>query len=305
MDNIMNFIKNIKFPKLQRPAAAVMIFWGVLILASIGFFIFMRGFTSCWQLTSLPGIPPASCNNSNVNVLGTPVLNPEGTPMAVPPTPQSLPAAEAPQWDGGSRINILFFGLRAGGGAISGSDCPLCTDTIILATIDPVSKTAGMLSIPRDLYVNIPGFGYSRINTAYTNGQGAQLPGGGPGLAMKTVSQITGVPIQYYITVDFSTFISAINDIGGIDLYVSHKLTLDPLGTGLDHVVVTCCGMRHLTGQAALAYARTRDTSQGAVNGDIGRSQRQQQVIYAIRDKIFNPSTFPQFITQAPNLYKK
>jgi anionic cell wall polymer biosynthesis LytR-Cps2A-Psr (LCP) family protein len=58
---------------------------------------------------------------------------------------------------------------------------------MILLTIDPLSKTAGMLSIPRDMWVNIPGFGYGRINTAYNLGAAYKLPGGGPALAMKTV----------------------------------------------------------------------------------------------------------------------
>jgi polyisoprenyl-teichoic acid--peptidoglycan teichoic acid transferase len=305
MNNILNFFKNIKLPRPQNLSILSIILWAVVLVAGLALFIFARGFTACWQLTSLPGIPPTSCNTASANPLGTPVLNQQGTPLAAPPTVQAAPVVDAPTWDGGSRINILFFGLRAGSAAISGVDCPLCTDTIILATIDPTSRTAGMLSVPRDLYVNIPGFGYSRINTAYTDGEGAKLPGGGPGLAMKTVSQLTGIPVQYYVTVDFNTFIHAINDIGGIDLYVNHKLTLDPEGTGLDHVSITCCGMRHLSGQIALAYARTRDTSQGAVNGDVGRSQRQQQVIFAIRDKVFSPSYFPQFIAQAPSLYQK
>jgi polyisoprenyl-teichoic acid--peptidoglycan teichoic acid transferase len=305
MNNILNFLKNMNLSKLRRLSVLSVILWAVVVAAALALFLFARGFTACWQLTSLPGLPPDSCNSASVDPLGTPVLNLQGTPLAAPPPVQAAPVVEAPTWDGGSRINILFFGLRAGGGAISGSDCPLCTDTLIVATIDPVSKTAGMLSVPRDLFVNIPGFGYSRINTAYTNGEAAKLPGGGPGLAMKTVSQATGVPIQYYITVDFSTFVNAINDIGGVDVYVSHKLNLDPQGTGLDHVVVTCCGIRHLSGQVALAYARTRDLTQGAVNGDIGRSQRQQQIIFAIRDKILSPSYFPQFIAQAPTLYKK
>ena len=198
-----------------------------------------------------------------------------------------------PQWDGGSRINIVFFGLR--GGDISGDDCPACTDTIMLLTIDPVTKTAGMLSIPRDMWVNIPGFGYSRINTAWTLGEGAKLPGGGPGLAMETVSQFIGVPVHYYVQVDFGTFVSFINMIGGIDVYVDEKMVLDPAGTGQDHFVLTPGDFRHLTGKRALAYARCRHESQGCSGGDVGRAKRQQQVIMAIRDKVFDPITFPNY----------
>ncbi len=113
--------------------------------------------------------------------LETPVIGEEQNTSDATSTPEpTLPEEiEYPTWDGGSRINILFVGLR-GGDPIEG-DCPFCTDTLILLTVDPITKTAGMLSIPRDMWVNIPGFGYSRINTAWTLGRGSKLPGGGPG----------------------------------------------------------------------------------------------------------------------------
>ena len=161
---------------------------------AVGLYIFMNGFVTCWQFTALDGTPPASCNVGGTG-LSTPIVNAKGTPLgpATPTAEISAPVAQAPTWDGGSRINVVFFGLR--GGATSGEDCPDCTDTIILFTVDPISKTAGMISIPRDLWVNIPGFDFSRINTAWTDGEGSKLPGGGPGLAMETVSQLMGVPI--------------------------------------------------------------------------------------------------------------
>ncbi len=213
----------------------------------------------------------------------------------------SAPEMEIPQWHGASRINIAFFGLR--GGDIAGEDCPAYTDTIILLTVDPVTKTAGMLSIPRDMWVNIPGYGYSRINTAWTIGEAAKLPGGGPGLAMETVSQFIGVPVNYYIQVDFGTFVSFINMIGGIDVYVEERMVLDPTGSGQDHFVLKPGDYRHLTGKRALAYARCRDESQGCSGGDFGRAKRQQQVILAIRDKVLDPAYFPKVIAQAPQIY--
>ncbi|MBM3126251.1 MAG: LytR family transcriptional regulator [Chloroflexi bacterium] len=209
---------------------------------------------------------------------------------------------ELPRWDGGSRINVVFFGLR--GGDIAGEDCPACTDTIILLTVDPLTKTAGMLSIPRDMWVNIPGFGYSRINTAWTLGEAAKLPGGGPGLATATVSQSIGVPVHYYVQVDFGTFVSFINMIGGIDVYVEERMVLDPAGPGQDHFVLKPGDFRHLTGKRALAYARCRDEKKGCSGDDVGRARRQQQVIMAIRDKVFNPSYFPTLLAQAPQLYQ-
>jgi polyisoprenyl-teichoic acid--peptidoglycan teichoic acid transferase len=312
MNKILDLLKNIKFElpkniKLPKFSLRQVVFWAIMLLLAVGLFVFARSLTTCWELTALPGIPPASCGGTAVNPLGTPVVNTQGTPIAnVPPTPEiAVPDVQYPQWDGGSRINIVFFGLRGTNTDISQGDCPHCTDTIMVLTVDPVTKTAGMLSIPRDMWVNIPGFGYSRINTAWTDGEGAKLPGGGPGLAMKTVSQFIGVPIQYYIQVDFGTFVSFINEIGGIDVYYDQPatLTLDPLGNGKDHFKVTCCGLRHMDGQRALAFARCRDQSQGCSDGDTGRAKRQQEVIIAIRNKVFSPEYFGKLMTQAPQLY--
>jgi LCP family protein required for cell wall assembly len=172
---------------------------------------------------------------------------------------------------------------------------------MIVFTIDPLTKTAGFMSVPRDMWVNIPGFGYSRINTAYSSGEGAKLPGGGPELARKTVEQFLGVPIQYYAQVDFNTFVEFIDLIGGIDIYSDEKLRLDQIGSGKDKVIITCCGMRHLRGEVALAYARYRKGD----DGDIGRARRQQKVILAIRDKVFSPEYFPVVLGKAQQFYEQ
>ena len=152
-------MNNFKFPHLQKLSVRQIIFWGLTLIFAVGLFFFVRRLTACWQLTALPGIPPSYCAANLENSPGMPDLNIEGAPNAeIPATPEvEAPQIEMPRWDGGSRINIVFFGLR--GGDMSGADCPVCTDTIILLTVDPVTKTAGMLSIPRDLWVNIPGFG--------------------------------------------------------------------------------------------------------------------------------------------------
>jgi polyisoprenyl-teichoic acid--peptidoglycan teichoic acid transferase len=172
---------------------------------------------------------------------------------------------------------------------------------MIVFTIDPITKTAGMLSVPRDLWVNIPGFGYSRINTAYPSGEGAKLPGGGPGLAMKTVEQLLGVPIHYYVQIDFNTFVNLVNMLGCITVVPEERLVLDRVGSGPDHVVITPGGERELCGWKVLAYARTRKTE----GGDTDRSRRQQQVIFALQQKIFDPQNFPTLISQAPEMYNQ
>ncbi|MBI5933875.1 MAG: LCP family protein [Chloroflexi bacterium] len=266
-----------------------------------GAFYVTRAVVACWQLTSIPGVPPSECRAPARASFEPTVVSETQTPAA-PASPEiPSPELDLPQWDGGSRINIAFFGLR--GGDFRDEGCPVCTDTIILLTVDPVSKTAGMLSIPRDLWADIPGFGHSRINTAWTLGEAAKLPGGGPGLAMETVSQLIGVPVHYYVQVDFGTFVSFINLIGGIDIYVEQRMVLDPTGSGQDHFVLKPGDIRHLTGKRALAYARCRSESQGCSDGDVGRARRQQQVILAIRDKVFDPMAFPNLLAQAPALF--
>src|SRR6185503_9220955 len=192
-----------------------LIFWGLALVMAVGLFTFVRDFTVCWRLTALPGTAPANCTNG-------PVTSPEG-PVVVTSEETATPTPEAfipeeiayPTWDGASRINILFVGLR--GGDPLEADCPFCTDTLILLTVDPLKKTAGMLSIPRDMWVNIPGFGFSRISAAWS-------PGGGPALTMKTISHFIGVPVDYYVQVDFDTFIDIIDMIGGVDIHNDENL---------------------------------------------------------------------------------
>jgi polyisoprenyl-teichoic acid--peptidoglycan teichoic acid transferase len=282
------------------------LFWSIALGVAVGVFVITRNLTTCWRLTSLQGMPPASCAGRIISPLETPVIGREKTPTVPtatlePPAPEE--AGDYPTWDGGSRINILFVGLR--GGEPTEADCPFCTDTLILLTVDPITRTAGMLSIPRDMWVNIPGFGYSRINTAWTLGRRSRLPGGGPDLTMKTVSHFIGVPVDYYVQVDFDTFVDIIDQIGGVDVYNEETVVLDPMAHGEDFpkVKVTCCGMRHLNGTVALAYARCRHAEQGCSDGDVGRARRQQKVIFGIREKVLSPENFPQMIAQAPRLY--
>jgi LCP family protein required for cell wall assembly len=107
---------------------------------------------------------------------------------------------------------------------------------MMLVTVDPVSETAGILSIPRDLWVEIPGFEHNRINTAYSLGESfdypadGQHPGGGPGLAMRTVENLLGVQIQYYAVIEFLAFQNAINEIGGIDVLVLEPMRMAIIG---------------------------------------------------------------------------
>lgn len=288
----------------QRFPIRQIIFWSITLAVAIGLSVFIRELTICWRITSLPGIPPANCAGETAMPLETPDVGSGAKTPKATLTPEPLAAElEYPTWNGSNRINILFVGLR--GGEPTEADCPFCTDTLIVLTVDPVTKTAGMLSIPRDMWVNIPGFGYSRINTAWTLGRGSKLPGGGPALTMKTISHFIGVPIDYYVQVDFDTFVDIIDLIGGVDVHNDETLFLDPVyhNQEFPKVKLTCCGVRHLNGRVALAYARCRHIEQGCKDGDVGRAKRQQKVIFGIREKVLSPENFPALMAQAPHLY--
>ena len=293
----MNKLKNIK-----RPSIGQIIFGMVTLALAIGGFYFVRGIVTCWSATALPGSAPSSCGTTGFNLAG-PVLNEQGTPVVVddalpPPPPITVPDSELPpEWDGATRVNILFMGLDERDW-IEGQGAPR-SDTMILFTVDPLSKTAGMISIPRDLWVNIPGFGYSRINTAYSSGEGNKLPGGGPGLAMKTVEQFLGVPIQYYAQVDFHAFEEAIDAMGGLEMCVDEPLRVSVIGK--ENKQLFRAGCRVHPGYMVLAYARTRKTE----GGDIDRANRQQQVILALRDQVFSPENFPHMVSIAPKVYRE
>jgi len=297
IDKKFDFLNKIR--ALKRPTTGQFIWMGVGLVIAVGLFFFLRDFVACWRLTALAGIPPSTCAGQTT----APVTNPEGTPVAG----ENIPTSNAPQvelpppWDGASRVTILIIGLdyrdwEADQGAPR-------SDTMLLLTIDPVTKTAGMLSVPRDMWVNIPGFSYSKINNAYAFGEGYSLPGGGPGLAMKTVESFLGIPIQYYARVDFQTFEKMVDTIGGICIDVPYEIIIDPLGP---HNTATLeAGYECINGSEALAYARARDVSQGVLGGDVERAQHQQQVLLAIRDKVLAPGNFLNLMSQALALYNE
>lgn len=187
-------------------------------------------------------------------------------------------------WDGKNRITCLAMGLDYRDW-VENDGTPR-SDTMMLLTYDPQTKYAGMLSIPRDLWVAIPDHGYGRINTAYSMGEGEHLPGvngkpgGGAGLAMRTVELFLGIDIQYYAVIDFYGFIEFIDTIDKLAINVRDDITVDPLGEG--NTVHLRAGVQDLDGATALAYARYRYTG----GGDFERAQRQQDVIMALFEQM-------------------
>jgi len=199
-------------------------------------------------------------------------------------------------WDGSERFNVLVMGMDRRPGEEGGG---YRTDTMILISLDPVNQRVGMLNIPRDLYVDIPGYGLDRINTAYQNGE-IEEPGGGPRLAMQTVQYNFGIPVNEYAIVDFEAFIDVIDLIGGIDVNVVETIndpTYPDMSYGYDPFYLGA-GWQHLDGATALKYARSRHNSD-----DIDRQRRQQEVIYAIRDRVLAYDMIASLAPQAFTLW--
>jgi LCP family protein required for cell wall assembly len=198
------------------------------------------------------------------------------------PPPESLP-----DWSQKERVNILLLGVDQR----AGEEGPWRSDTVIIVTVDPKTMTAGALSIPRDLYVEIPGYGERRINMAHFLGDAYDYPGEGPGLAMKTVEYNLGVPIHYYIRINFQGFRETIDYLGGITLNVEeeiwdHRYPDGQYGYTTVHIPA---GEQVMNGRMALQYARTRHGG-----SDFDRLRRQQQVIMALRDKALSLNLIPK-----------
>lgn len=212
------------------------------------------------------------------------------------------------------RVNILLAGDSSDDPGHQGADL---TDSIMLVSIDTRNNTAYMLSIPRDLYVNIPGFGYAKINEAYQDGQSEHFnqPGyatGGMGLLEEVVSQKFGVPVDYYALVDYTAFRDSVNAVGGItvDINSPDGRLYDPnrdWTTGGPLVNLTN-GEHHLSGEQALDLARARgDPSQygypiGFENSDYTRTANQRMMLVALKDKatsfgvLANPIRFGELL---------
>lgn len=224
-----------------------------------------------------------------------------------PSDPSSNPAAESgpflspdafKPWSGRERVTILLLGIDER----CDETGPTRTDTMMVFSIDPVGMTGAILSIPRDLWVQIPGFGVDKINQAHFLGDAYEYPEGGPGLAVDAVEAALGVDIKYYVTVNFDAFVEVIDEIGGIDVTVPENIrdTAYPDNCyGYDPFYINA-GKQQLDGQTALKYARTRVT----FGGDVDRAGRQQQVVMAVRDKILRIDMVPKLLIDAPELWR-
>jgi LCP family protein required for cell wall assembly len=252
-------------------------------------FGYVNRLVGCSPTGVFSGTYLASCGGSAQNLSGPEFGDgsAEGAsdqPLIAAPVDSSYSYSIPTQWDGSSRVNVLIMGLDARDWE-TGQGAPR-TDTMIVLTFDPVTKTAGMLSIPRDLWVEIPGgYGHDKINNAYAIGEGNRLPGGGAGLAVQTVEQFLGITINYYAQIDFTAFEQFIDIIGGVKIWVKSDIRVQLIGeteTRLIRGDEGSEGRQVLNGAFALAYARARKEG----DGDFDRARRQQEVILAIREQL-------------------
>ncbi len=221
--------------------------------------------------------------------------------ITIPTLAPTVDPLAAYTWDDPRRVNILLLGIDQREGIAD--EGYYLTDTIIIASIDPVRKTVGLLSIPRDLWVSIPGFQYGRINTANQLGDSSAYPGGGPALLARTITENIGVNIDNYVLINFNVFLTIVDLVApnGVEVCPTEAID-DPdypdagFGTISIHFDPGC---QRLDAERLLQYARTRATE----GSDFDRARRQQEVILAIREEVLSAGGLINFVTRVPELW--
>ena len=156
------------------------------------------------------------------------------------------------------------------------------SDTLMIASIDPKTNQASLLSVPRDTRVKIKGHGFDKINAAYAYGKER--------LSQDTVENLLGVSIDHYIIINTKSFKKIIDAIGGIDIDVPKRMHYeDPWDDDGGLIIDFQPGMQHMDGAKAVTYVRYRDEE-----GDLGRIRRQQDFVRACMEKIVSPSIIPK-----------
>jgi len=198
----------------------------------------------------------------------------------------------------GDRVNLLVMGF---GG--SGHDGAYLTDSMLVMSLLPQSHHTTLISVPRDLWVQIPpGSGqYHKINAAYEYGSNNNAkPADGGNAAAAKISLVTGLDVKYWLTINFQGFREFIDSIGGIDVYVPDSFTANYPANDDPNInpnwikVHFSKGMQHMNGETAIRYARARYVLDNPAEGtDFARSARQQIMIKAALSKVKQMSTWP------------
>jgi LCP family protein required for cell wall assembly len=275
--------------------------WVVIALALMGVVAIVS--TSLFVLIRAIQNQPEEINIANAQQLPTPVdMRTDLTGGSNIGTGQQLTLDDGRSivlepWDGESRFTMLLMGVDR---RPDETGLQYRTDTMMVLSIDPHNNTIGLLSIPRDLFVEVPGYSQlQRVNTPMVLGELQQV-GYGPTLAMQTVQYNFGIRVHDYVVVDFDAFITFVDTIGGIEVDLDYTID-DPIYPDLYYgydPLYMAPGHYHLNGYEALRFARTRHGS-----SDFERALRQQQVLNAVRDRILSLDLLPSLIVQAPSMY--
>ncbi len=198
-----------------------------------------------------------------------------------------LPGDRELKQDAKHRTNILLVGY---GGP--GHEGPYLADTIILASIDNTTKDIGMLSIPRDFLVDLPGYGYRKINNALAFGMTEEDPKGGDALITKVVENVTGQAVHYFARVDFNGFKQAVDAVGGVDITVETAFKdYEYPNSNFGYQTISFeAGKQHMDGEQALQFTRSRHGTNGE-GSDFARSKRQQKILFALQEKALSVGT--------------
>ncbi len=241
----------------------------LVLIVAVGGFLFTKGYFKLHQV--FKGGGSAVALNSNVD-----------------------PALLKGEGDG--RVNMLLLGR--GGEGHAGADL---TDTILVASIDPVNYKADLVSVPRDFWVSTSS-GSSKINAVFAYAKQRAASKGSDKKAAEVagvkavkdeVASILDIPIHYYGMVDFKAFRGAVDTVGGVDINVTKETAVTEKlwdqATRKNYLLNVKPGLQHLDGQAALFYARSRHTSP---RGDFDRAERQRVLIQALSKKITSAGTY-------------
>lgn len=234
-------------------------------LSSLGYFAWKVGSATRSMSISAKGSTAASDTIHGATSLLTPILHRERT---------SLPGESA------GRTNILLLGKASE--KTAGQNL---TDTIMVASFDFSRKKIALLSLPRDLYTEIPGtHTFTKLNALYQIDQNNE---NGAETIKQAVSTITGLPIHAFVTLDYDGFVNVVNLVGGVSIYVERDL-FDSRFPGPNYSYETFSinkGWQDLDGATALKYVRERH---GDPEGDFGRAKRQQAILSALKKKAFS-----------------
>ncbi len=260
---------------------------------------------------SATAVPAASvaveaASTAEVVASATPTVGPTATPTDPSPTATPAPPTETPEptetptpspTPGPKTLretdNYLVLGIDPRPG-----DRAWRTDTIMVVAVDHEAKQVGIFSIPRDLWVEIPGYGMGRINQADFQGETQKYPGGGPALVGEIIEDTFDVPLHHWVRIKQEGLVELVDALGGVEVTLNcplHEITPHPTKPGEWEKFDLPAGKNLLDGEAAKKFATFRYNS-----NDFYRGQRQQQLIWAIKERALQVDA----ITKLPQIWR-